>query len=317
MQNKLKLIAIVPKISLLKNRLDQVLASLFKKHSRTILKRHILSKDVCVNGRILDQPDAKVLYKDIISINLKFKAKNDYQAENIFLNVIYEDDDILVINKQDNFVVHPGAGNTSGTLLNALLHRDSTFFNIPRAGIVHRLDKDTTGLMVIAKNNLSYMALIDQIKCKKVIREYQAIVYGKVISGGTIVKSIIRNPIKRTTMIVNKCGKRAITHYRILKRFTHHTHLKIILETGRTHQIRTHMLYINFPLVGDKTYGNKFKFYKNISLTLLEQVKKFPRQALHASRLCLYHPVTKHLMEWNSTLPRDMLNLIALLNKNI
>lgn len=316
MKNIFELTALVPKTLLCKNRLDLVLKSLFHQYSRTFLKKNILKKNVFVNGSVFDRPDLKVFFKDLICIKLKLKKNNFLKSEDISLDIVYEDNDILIINKQNNLVVHPGAGNKNGTLLNALLYYNDIFLNVPRAGIVHRLDKNTTGLMVVAKNVFAYKALIQQIKDKRVIREYQAIVHGRVISGGTITEPIMRNPIKRTTMKVHYNGKTAITHYRVLQRFMYYTHLRVQLETGRTHQIRVHMLHINFPIIGDTIYNNKRKFCKNISLKLFNKIQKFPRQALHASKLCLYHPVTQCLMEWNSVLPTDMLSLIECLNSN-
>lgn len=317
MSNKVTLMFSVFKIPVLGCRLDLFLKILFSQYSRTFLKKIILNNEVFINGNICCNPDKKISYKDLIVISFTIYKEKYYLAEKISLNIVYEDNDILVIDKQDNFIVHPGAGIKSGTLLNALLYKDNVFFNVPRAGIVHRLDKNTTGLMVIAKTVLAYYNLINQIKLKKVVREYQAIVYGRVISGGTIIKPIIRNPYKRISMMVNQCGKIAITHYRVIQRYSYHTHLKIKLETGRTHQIRVHMLYINFPIVGDQLYGNKYKFYKNIKEEFFQEIRAFSRQALHASKLCLYHPVTQCFMEWNSKLPKDILNLIKLLNCNM
>ncbi|XBC38029.1 MAG: 23S rRNA pseudouridine(1911/1915/1917) synthase RluD [Buchnera aphidicola (Floraphis choui)] len=316
MTNTKNIIFVVPNIFSLKTRLDIVLSRLFYNYSRTCLKNWILNHQVNVNGRTFNKPSIKVSCGDLITINVIKSNDQFYNAQNIHLNVVYEDNDILVINKQSNLVVHPGAGNKDGTLLNALLYKDEKFLSVPRSGIVHRLDKNTTGLMVIAKNVISYNNLIKLMKSKNIIRKYEAIVHGRIISGGTIDRCIKRHPIKRVVMTTSISGKSAITHYRIIKRFFHYTHLAVKLETGRTHQIRVHMLSINHPLVGDNMYGNKYKFHKKITSDVLKVVKNFPRQALHASKLRLKHPITGLWMEWNSTLPKDILDLLNCLNVN-
>ncbi|XBC38555.1 MAG: 23S rRNA pseudouridine(1911/1915/1917) synthase RluD [Buchnera aphidicola (Melaphis rhois)] len=305
---------IIPSTCQLKIRLDKVLSQLFPEYSRTCLKKWILNNQISINGVVCNKPSINVYHRDEININVVKHLHHAYIPQDIHINVIYEDNDILVIDKQANLVVHPGAGNKYGTLLNALLYRDSNFLSVPRCGIVHRLDKNTTGLMVIAKNIESYNNLIESMRSRKIIRQYEAVVYGKLISGGGIFLSIQRHPIQRTMMTTSITGKSAITHYRIVKRFSYCTHITVRLETGRTHQIRVHMLSINHPVVGDKIYRNKYKFCKSITSKMFEIVKKFPRQALHASKLCLKHPITGIWMEWNSVLPKDILNLLSQLN---
>lgn len=314
MINTENITAIVSDTIPLKMRLDKALLQLFSGHSRTCVKKWILNCQVNVNDVVFNKPNTKVICGDKITVNNIASVRNIDNSQNIPLNVVYEDEDILVIDKQVDLVVHPGSGHKDGTLLNALLYKDSCFSNVPRSGIVHRLDKNTTGLMVIAKNIKSYDILVNLMKSRKIVRKYEAIVHGRVISGGTICQPIKRNPLKRTAMITSITGKKAITHYRVIKRFSCHTHLAITLETGRTHQIRVHMLSINHPLIGDRVYGNKYKVCKNVVFSLRNVVRFFPRQALHASKLSLEHPIKKVHMEWNSNFPQDILTLLNQLN---
>ncbi|WWO95682.1 MAG: 23S rRNA pseudouridine(1911/1915/1917) synthase RluD [Candidatus Dasytiphilus stammeri] len=303
------------------HRLDQILVSLFPHYSRSRIKRWIEQKLVRVNGTIIDKPKMKIRVKSQVIINV-INVTNDYspgQAQEITLNIIYEDNYLIIINKSRNLVVHPGAGNLNGTVLNALLYCYPSLAQIPRAGIVHRLDKDTTGLMIIAKTPLIYMKLLSLMKKRIVIRKYEAIVNGVMISGGVISEAIIRHPTRRTLMAIDlnkQISKKAITHYRILARFRDHTHIGVQLETGLTHQIRVHLAYLNYPLVGDKKYKGRYRAVK-IPVHASSQVKlelyKFDRQALHASLLQFPHPETGILMEFHATLPADMKNLISIL----
>lgn len=265
---------------------------------------------VYVNGQIENKPDKKILGGEKITIYPIIEKITSDLPENIFLNIIYEDNNLLVINKSPGLVVHPGAGNNSNTILNGLLYRYKNSKYLPRCGIVHRLDKNTSGLMVIAKTIFAYYYLVELLKSKKVIREYQAVVKGNMISGGTINYPIMRHPTKRICMIAHPSGKPAITHYKIIRRFKFYTHILLRLETGRTHQIRVHMLHIRYPLLGDSVYGginyscNFFKkkcCYKN---------KIFSRQALHAHYIEFLHPITKKLINFKIDLPDDMKDLI-------
>jgi 23S rRNA pseudouridine1911/1915/1917 synthase len=237
------------------------------------------------------------------------------KAENIPLNIIYEDENLFVINKDKNMVVHPAAGNWSGTILNAILFHFPKNKSLPRCGIVHRLDKDTTGLMVVAKDEITQSNLIKQLQSKKVFREYRAIVWGQVLVNKSIDLPIGRHPSVRTKMAINKNnGKNAVTHYEVLERFIMHSYLRCKLETGRTHQIRVHMNHNTSPIVGDQTYGlKKIIPTKEISLALKEATINFPRQALHSSSLGLIHPKTKEHMRWDIDLPQDMKNLLDLI----
>jgi 23S rRNA pseudouridine1911/1915/1917 synthase len=310
---KIELHAVVSYFILSEKRLDQVLPELFKQYSRSYLKKLILNNQVYVNKSIVNQPDKKILGGEKITIYPFFKNCLFDLAENITLDVVYEDNDILVINKAAGLVVHPGSGNNKGTVLNALLYHYKNIKDLPRAGIIHRLDKNTSGLMVIAKKISSYNYLSKLLKKRKIIREYQAIVKGQMISGGSINQPIMRHHTKRTCMMVHPSGKKSVTHYKIIHRFRYHTHILIRLETGRTHQIRVHMLYIKYPLVGDPCYTGiqrqiNYKDDKNFKI-----ISKFSRQALHASHLSFKHPVTHNLMAWTIPLPQDMQDLLLLL----
>ncbi|WWO98060.1 MAG: 23S rRNA pseudouridine(1911/1915/1917) synthase RluD [Candidatus Dasytiphilus stammeri] len=313
MTSKIRLTAT---ISHLQNgqRLDKALVTLFPEYSRSCIKKWILRRYVVVNHIVFDKPKIRVLKGAKISINIDDNTL--LEAQNIALNIIYEDEYLIVINKPPNLVVHPGAGNLNGTLLNALLYHYPNLANVPRAGIIHRLDKDTTGLMIIAKNVLIQKRLIEAMQCRTIIREYEAVVIGAMKSGGCISKPISRHPKKRTIMAIHPGGKMAITHYRIIEMFRAYTHLGLRLETGRTHQIRVHMAYINHPLVGDPIYKGKVS-NKLPSLEVPGCLYQFNRQALHASMLRFYHPHFGIEMELHAPLPLDMLNLINLLKEQI
>ena len=238
-------------------------------------------------------------------------------SEDIAIDVVYEDEDIIVVNKPVGLVTHPGAGNWTGTLANALLHYDSSLATLDRAGIVHRLDKNTSGLMVVARSELAQKNLVEQLQTHAVSREYSAIVYGHMISGGTVDAPIGRDPKDRIRQAVVEEGegKEAVTHYRVIDRFAHHTHVKCILETGRTHQIRVHMSHIEHPLIADPMYGGKIRFPKKADEKLKEVLKKFNRQALHAKKLTLSHPITGEEMSWKAPLPKDLQDLLQALEK--
>ncbi len=314
MSEQLRLQAIIPE-SLAGKRFDQVLATLFPEHSRTRLQEWIKNGQVRVDDKILRQRD-KVKGGENIVIVASYENLNSWEAENINLNIIYEDEALLILNKPAGLVVHPGAGNPKHTLLNALLHYDPNLKFVPRAGIVQRLDKDTSGLMVIARTPETQTYLVKQLQERKIRREYQAIVSGVMISGGTIDKPVGRHPVQRTRMAVIDNGKPAITHYRIIKKYPAHTHIKVLLETGRTHQIRVHMAYLKFPIVGDPVYAGRPKIPKGITSDLAMALQSFPRQALHASAIELIHPSTgkDHFVE--GPLPEDMRILLKNLEEN-
>jgi 23S rRNA pseudouridine1911/1915/1917 synthase len=247
---------------------------------------------------------------EVISVEAEIEQQVVYEAQAIELDIVYEDEDILIINKPADLVVHPGAGNQDGTLLNALLAHVPDIDKVPRAGIVHRLDKDTTGLMVVAKTLPAQTHLVDQLQTRVMSREYEALVNGTMVAGGLVDAPIGRHSTKRTHMAVREMGKPAVTHYRVIEKFRAHTHVRLKLETGRTHQIRVHMAYIKHPLVGDPAYGGRLRLPKGSSDEFANTLRGFNRQALHAAQLSLYHPTTDEWMTWQAPLPQDMVALI-------
>ena len=299
--------------SQLGQRLDQALAELFPDYSRSRIKEWILDDRVQVNGRLVNKPKEKMLGGEQISIDALIDEDMRFEPQNLPLNIVYEDDDILVINKPRDFVVHPGAGNPDDTVLNALLYHYPDIADVPRAGIVHRLDKDTTGLMVVAKTVPAQTRLVESLQLREITREYEAVANGRMTAGGKVEEPISRHPTKRTHMAVNPMGKPAVTHYRVMEHFRAHTRLRLRLETGRTHQIRVHMAHINHPLVGDQLYGGRPRPLKGASDEFRDALREFDRQALHATMLRLYHPITGIQMEWHAPIPDDMVKLIEVL----
>lgn len=293
-------------------RLDAALAELLPDYSRSRLKNWILSGEILLNNENCT-PKTKLRCGDSIVIKAKISSEGDWQAEDIPLNIIFEDEDILIINKPAGLVVHPGAGNQQGTLLNGLLHHAADLIHLPRAGIVHRLDKDTTGLMVIAKTINAYHQLVNQLQARDIHRSYLAIVYGQLTGGGTIDAPIGRHPKNRLKMAVVISGKPAVTHFRIKQRFKHFTYLDVQLETGRTHQIRVHMAHRNNPIVGDTLYS-RLKLPKDVSTALKTPLKAFSRQALHATKLEFEHPTQQHVLTFDCEPPDDFKKLLDALN---
>ena len=291
-------------------RLDQVVADLFPDYSRSKLKEWILAGNVCVNGEPCVVPRQKMTGDEVISVEAEIEQQVVNEAQAIELDIVYEDEDILIINKPADLVVHPGAGNQDGTLLNALLAHVPDIDKVPRAGIVHRLDKDTTGLMVVAKTLPAQTHLVDQLQSRVMSREYEALVNGTMVAGGLVDAPIGRHSTKRTHMAVREMGKPAVTHYRVIEKFRAHTHVRLKLETGRTHQIRVHMAYIKHPLVGDPAYGGRLRLPKGSSDEFANSLRGFNRQALHAAQLSLFHPTTDEWMTWQAPLPQDMVALI-------
>lgn len=315
MTDPIKLEAIVP-LESSGSRLDQVAAELFASFSRSRLQQWIRSGDLRVDGKNY-RPKDKLIGGEHLSINVVPEAEGTWEPEPISLDITYEDDHILVINKPAGLVVHPAAGNYTGTLLNGLLHHVPSNESIPRAGIVHRLDKDTTGLMVVAKSLEAHNALIQQLQARSVNREYQAIAQGVMTGGGTVDEPMGRHPQARTKMaVVNHGGKDAITHYRVIERFPNHTHIRVKLETGRTHQIRVHMAHIGYSLVGDMVYGGRLKLPKGATAELQDMLRSFKRQALHAGKLGLIHPEAEKYMEWQVPPPQDFNLLLEMLKKD-
>jgi len=295
-------------------RLDVALSEMLPDYSRSKITAWIKSGDALVNNKAF-KPKDKVNGSQMVMLSLNKKQNNEWSAENIALNIVFEDEDIIVINKQFGIVTHPGAGNWTGTLANALLYYDSSLSKLDRAGIVHRLDKNTSGLMVIARNEKSQKYLVEQLQSHLVDREYSAIVYGHMIAGGTVDEPIGRDPKDRVKQAVSMSGKDATTHYRAIDRFKSHTHVKAVLETGRTHQIRVHLSYVGHSLIGDPMYGGRVRFPKKASDELKDALLNFKRQALHSKKLTLTHPISGESMSWKASLPDDMLKLLEVLKK--
>jgi 23S rRNA pseudouridine1911/1915/1917 synthase len=295
-------------------RFDRVAADLFPDFSRARLQAWIKGGELRVDGEVR-LPKEKLIAGARLSLRTELRPVDDsWQPEAIELAIVYEDEDILVLDKPAGLVVHPAAGHADGTLLNALLHHCPDLNVVPRAGIVHRLDKDTTGLMVVAKTLAAQTSLVAQLQARSVHREYEAVATGVLVGGGTVDAPLGRHARdrKRQAVLVNG-GKEAVTHYRVLRRFRAHTHIRCLLETGRTHQIRVHMMHIHHPLLGDPVYGGRFKKPAGASLELIEAIRGFPRQALHARRLELLHPRSGELLSWEAPVPEDMRELLAVL----
>lgn len=297
-------------------RLDQALAELFPDYSRTRLKGWIDDGRVEINGNVVTKAREKIIGLESIVLHAVLEDEITHEAENIELDIVYEDQDVLVLNKPAGLVVHPGAGNQQGTMLNALLHHCPSLAEVPRAGIVHRLDKDTTGLMVVAKTVPAQTHLVSMLQARDITREYEAIAMGQMTAGGTVDEPIGRHPSKRTAMAVVPNGKEAVTHYRVAEKFNHHTRLRLRLESGRTHQIRVHMSYINHPLVGDTVYGGRNRMPKGASERLSTTLRGFQRQALHAARLIFAHPITGIELDFQAPIPEDMKRLAAVLRED-
>ncbi|SFX75959.1 23S rRNA pseudouridine(1911/1915/1917) synthase RluD [Marinospirillum alkaliphilum] len=297
-------------------RLDQVAAELFPDFSRARLQEWLKDGSLTRNGAAV-KPKDKAVVGDVLSLQAEQQQQVTDVPQDIALDIVYEDDDLLVLNKAAGLVVHPAAGHADGTLLNALLFHCPQLEDLPRAGIVHRLDKDTSGLMVVAKTLKAQTALVEQLQDRSMGREYDAVVLGHMTSGGTVNAPIGRHPKdrKRQAVVVSG-GKPAVTHYRVVQRYRAHTHVRCKLETGRTHQIRVHMAHVKFPLVGDPLYGGRLKLPAGAGEALKHYLRSFPRQALHARSLTLQHPSTGQTMNWTVPLPEDFELLLTLLEED-
>ena len=296
-------------------RLDAVLADLFPEFSRSRLSAWIKSGHVTVDGAPARPRDA-VHGGESVALDAFEEVQVRAEPEDIALDVLFEDEHVFVIDKPAGLVVHPGAGNPAGTLVNALLHRDGGLDKLPRAGIVHRLDKDTSGVMVIARTLQAHTALVAQLSARQVHRQYLAIVVGALVSGGTANAPIERHPRDRLRMAVREDGKEAVTHYRLRERFRAHTALECRLETGRTHQIRVHMAHLKTPIVGDPLYGGPLKLPKGASEELIAALRGFRRQALHAEVLEFAHPASGEAIRCEAPLPADMQALLGVLRED-
>ena len=290
-------------------RLDQALATLLPEHSRARLQGWVRDGYVHIDKKLM-RPRDKIQGGEQVEIRAEIEAQMSASPENIPLEIVFEDEHLIIINKPAGLIVHPGAGNPQHTLMNALLHHDQHLEQVPRAGIIHRLDKDTSGLLVIARTPQSHTSLVKQLQARTIHREYVTIVSGIMTAGGTIDKPIGRHPKHRTRMAVVKNGRIATTHYRIIKKYRHHTQLQVNLETGRTHQIRVHMTWLHYPIIGDPVYGTKKQLIKGMDSNLAKIITSFPRQALHARAIQLEHPVNSKMMSWEAPIPEDMVKLI-------
>lgn len=293
-------------------RIDQVAATIWSDFSREKLKQWLKEGHLLVNGNSV-KPKYKCEGFELLTLEVELEAQTRSLPEDIPLDIVYEDDDIIVVNKPVGMVVHPGAGNSSGTLVNALLHHYPKSAELTRAGLVHRIDKDTSGLLVVAKNLEAQFSLSKQLAKKTVYRVYDLIVYGNVIAGGTVDEPIKRHPVDRIKMAVLPGGKDAVTHYNVKERFQHFTRIQARLETGRTHQIRVHFSYIGFGLVGDPVYMPRVRVPAGATELLDETLRGFRRQALHAAELGLKHPRTGEEMLFKAPWPADLATLVDVL----
>jgi 23S rRNA pseudouridine1911/1915/1917 synthase len=298
-------------------RLDQVAVQLFPQFSRARLQEWIKSGQITLAGKVV-KPNTKVAGGETLQLDVELRNEGEWEAEDLGLNIVYEDDDLLVIDKPADLVVHPAAGNEDGTLLNGLLHHLPELQQMPRAGIVHRLDKDTTGLMVVAKNLEAQNQLVQQLQARTVSRQYVAVVVGAIPPHGHVDAPLGRDPFNRVKMAVVKSGgKEAITHFQRLARLGPMSLVRLKLETGRTHQIRVHMAHLGFPLLGDPLYGRQLPRLVDVDEETAQLIAHFPRQALHAEQLSLQHPRTAETCTWQSPWPEDLAGLVRALGGRV
>ncbi len=293
-------------------RIDRVLADLLPEHTRSAIQGWIKQDLVLVDG-VPVKSKLKLQGNETLQVTIPKSQPVDYQPEDIALDIREQDGEIIIVNKPAGLVVHPGAGNQQGTLLNALLYHDPELARLPRAGIVHRLDKDTTGLMVVARTELARQHLISQLEKRQMKRQYVALVEGIMISGETINQPIGRHRHDRLKMAVTPSGKTAITHLRVLEKHRMHTLVEANLESGRTHQIRVHLSWRGYSIVGDTLYGNRNRVPPASSEKLIACLQGFHRQALHAQHLTLTHPSTGDEKSWDCGLPEDFAQLLSII----
>ena len=297
------------KESLSNKRIDIALAETFPEYSRSRLKKWLENKFVSVDKKIITKPSHKVTFPAEINLTIPDEPLTEDLPEEIELNIIKSTEEYIVLNKPAGLVVHPGAGNKSGTLLNALLFEYPELNKLSRAGIVHRLDKDTSGLMIVARTEESFKHISDQISKRQVVRTYQAFTAGKIERSGKINAPIARDPRNRQKQAIVESGREAISHYKLIENFGFYSHLEVNLETGRTHQIRVHMNHLGCPLIGDPLYGRRRRFAKNTHQKLREVIEGFPRKALHASELSFLDPSMNAEVTFKSKLPSDLVEL--------
>ena len=290
-------------------RLDLVLADTFSEFSRSKLKKWLESNLVFVNEKVVNKPSFKVTFPAKLELIIPDENLTEDLAERLDLKIINSTKQYIIISKEAGMVVHPGAGNKSGTLLNALLYEYPELKKLPRAGIVHRLDKDTSGIMVVARNESGMQSLSEQISTRSIKRIYQAFTVGKIERSGKIDAPIGRHPKNRQKQAIIDSGREAISHYKVIESFGSYSHVEVSLETGRTHQIRVHMNHLGFPLIGDPLYGRRRRFAKNTHQKLREIIESFPRQALHAAQLSFIDPATSKEVTFQSNLPSDLVEL--------
>jgi|TARA_B000000609_G_scaffold57154_1_gene42353 23S rRNA pseudouridine1911/1915/1917 synthase len=290
-------------------RLDLVLADTFSEFSRSKLKKWLESNLVFVNEKVVNKPSFKVTFPAKLELIIPDENLTEDLAERLDLKIIKSTKQYIIISKEAGMVVHPGAGNKSGTLLNALLYEYPELKKLPRAGIVHRLDKDTSGIMVVARNESGMQSLSEQISTRSIKRIYQAFTVGKIERSGKIEAPIGRHPKNRQKQAIIDSGREAISHYKVIESFGSYSHVEVSLETGRTHQIRVHMNHLGFPLIGDPLYGRRRRFAKNTHQKLREIIESFPRQALHAAQLSFIDPATSKEVTFQSNLPSDLVEL--------
>jgi 23S rRNA pseudouridine1911/1915/1917 synthase len=296
-------------------RLDKAAAEIWSDYSRSRIQRWIESGELTVDGAVA-QPRLKLKGGETISIEAELEAVVEMRPESIPIDIVYEDADLIVIDKPAGLVVHPGAGNPGRTLLNALLNFDPALDRVPRAGLVHRLDKDTSGLLVVARNLTAHQRLVEMLEQRQIKRIYRAVCQTALTGGGLIDAPIDRNPRDRTRMMVREGGRESRTHYRLIERFRVHSQIELELESGRTHQIRVHMAHIRAPLVGDPVYGGRPRLPRRPGEELRRELQQFPRQALHARSLEFLHPGSNETVRFESPLPDDFERLLAALRRD-
>ena len=297
-------------------RLDQALAQMFPDYSRSRLKEWLLSGAIRVEGGPR-RPRDPVAGGERVEFEPQSEPEVRVTAEPIGLDIVFEDEDLLVVNKPAGLVVHPGAGNPGGTLMNGLLHHDAQLENVPRAGIIHRIDKDTSGLLLVARTLTAHTALVRQLADRAISREYLAICNGVLTGGGTIAQPLARHPVERKRMSVQQDGKSAVTHFTVLERFRAHTFVRVRLETGRTHQIRVHFAWRRNPLVGDPVYGGRLALPAGAGEPLVAALRGFRRQALHATRLAFEHPRSHEALEFEVPPPAGFEALLETLREDL